>query len=90
MTWLSISYIPTMALCCAAAIPCGVDEKGMPFGIQVIGPRGSDRRVFAIAMALERALAADPATARPVPNLAPAPAKSAAKAPATKAKKASK
>lgn len=89
MTWLSISYIPTMALCCAAAIPCGVDEKGMPFGIQVIGPRGSDRRVFAIAMALERALAADPATARPIPNLAAGAAKPA-KAPATKAKKASK
>ena len=26
MRWLAITYAPTMALCCAAALPCGVDH----------------------------------------------------------------
>lgn len=68
MRWLALAYMPTMALCCSAAIPCGVDDKGLPFGIQVIGPRGSDLKVLRIAAALEEAMAGDPETARPVPD----------------------
>ena len=30
MRWLAITYAPTMALACAAALPCGVDHAGMP------------------------------------------------------------
>jgi Asp-tRNA(Asn)/Glu-tRNA(Gln) amidotransferase A subunit family amidase len=67
MHWLAITYAPTMALCCAAAIPCGVDHAGLPFGIQVIGPNGADARVLEIAHALEQALATDRETARPLP-----------------------
>jgi Asp-tRNA(Asn)/Glu-tRNA(Gln) amidotransferase A subunit family amidase len=78
MRWLAISYAPTMALCCAAAIPCGLDHKGMPFGIQVIGPKGRDRTVLEVALALETVFAGEAATRRPVPPLAtgarPAPA----------------
>jgi amidase len=68
MRWLALAYMPTMALCCSAAIPCGRDDKGLPFGIQIIGPRGSDLKVLSIAAALEAAMAGDPATARPVPD----------------------
>jgi Asp-tRNA(Asn)/Glu-tRNA(Gln) amidotransferase A subunit family amidase len=70
MRWLAITYAPTVALCCAAAIPCGRDHAGLPFGLQVIGPNGADARVLQVAHALEQALAADPVTARPVPELA--------------------
>jgi amidase len=70
MRWLAITYAPTTALCCAAAIPCGRDHAGLPFGIQVIGPNGADARVLEVAHALEQALAADSATARPVPEVA--------------------
>jgi amidase len=70
MRWLAITYAPTMALCCAAAIPCGVDHAGMPFGLQVIGPTGGDARVLEVAHALEQVLAQDKATARPLPDLA--------------------
>jgi Asp-tRNA(Asn)/Glu-tRNA(Gln) amidotransferase A subunit family amidase len=76
MRWLAITYAPTTALCCAAAIPCGLDHAGMPFGIQVIGPNGADARVLEVAHALEQVLAADRETARPVPGLV----KSAARA----------
>ena len=67
MRWLALSYAPTMALCCAAAVPCGLDHKGMPFGLQVIGPKGSDLQVLQVALALEQAMA-DTAMARPVPK----------------------
>ena len=70
MRWLAITYAPTMALCCAAALPCGVDHRGMPFGIQVIGPNGADARVLQVAHALEQVLSGDKATARPVPDAA--------------------
>jgi len=69
MRWLALAYAPTMALCCSCAIPCGLDDRGLPFGIQIIGPRGSDLRVLEIAAALEEAMASDPATARPIPDL---------------------
>ncbi|MGI9421869.1 MAG: amidase, partial [Hyphomicrobiaceae bacterium] len=57
MRWLAITYAPTMALACAAVLPCGVDDQGMPFGIQVIGPNGSDGLVLEVAYALEQVLA---------------------------------
>jgi len=69
MRWLAITYAPTMALCCAAAIPCGVDYAGLPFGLQVIGPNGRDALVLEAAHALEQVLAADKETARPLPPL---------------------
>jgi len=64
--WLALAYIPTMALCCSCAIPCGRDHKGLPFGIQLIGSRGSDLKVLSMALALEEAMASDAETARPV------------------------
>jgi len=69
MRWLALSYAPTMAMACGCVLPCGVDEHGMPFGIQVLGAPGRDRQVLEIAAALERVLAANPETARPVPDL---------------------
>jgi amidase len=68
MRWLAIAYAPTMALCCAAVVPCGLDHEGMPFGLQIFGPRGSDVRVLEVALALEQAMAGTD-MARPVPKL---------------------
>ena len=81
MHWLALAYAPTMALCCSLALPCGRDENGLPFGIQIIGPRGHDRRVLEVALALEQMLAGDSETCRPIPE----PVIAAAKAPAKKA-----
>lgn len=69
MRWLALAYAPTTALCCACVLPCGVDHCGMPLGLQIVGPNGSDARVLAIAHALEAVLAQDPATRRPLPNV---------------------
>lgn len=69
MRWLAITYGLTTAIPAAAVIPCGVDHAGMPFGIQVVGPNGSDALVLSVAHALEQVLAENPATARPIPDL---------------------
>jgi Asp-tRNA(Asn)/Glu-tRNA(Gln) amidotransferase A subunit family amidase len=69
MRWLAITYAPTMALACAAVIPCGLDHSGMPFGLQVVGPNGADALVLEVAHALEQVLAMSKETARPVPDL---------------------
>jgi Asp-tRNA(Asn)/Glu-tRNA(Gln) amidotransferase A subunit family amidase len=70
MRWLAISYAPTMAMACSAVIPCGVDHKGMPFGLQVMAPNGKDALVLAVAHALEQYFADKADLTRPVPDLA--------------------
>jgi amidase len=68
--WLALAYGVTLAGNPALSLPVGVDEAGMPFGLQIVGPRGGDAIVLAVAAALESALAADPVMRRPVPDLA--------------------
>lgn len=65
MRWLAITYALTTALPVACCVLYGLDRQGMPFGLQVVGPNGSDQRVLQIATSLEHVLAADPHTRRP-------------------------
>ncbi|MBT6094601.1 MAG: amidase [Rhodospirillaceae bacterium] len=51
------------------AVPCGVDHLGLPFGVQIVGPKRSDKFLLEAAAALEDHLQTMPATARPLPNL---------------------
>lgn len=53
----------------ALSLPCGTDEHGMPFGLQVLGPLFGDGKLMAAANAIEQAFAADPTLARPRPDL---------------------
>jgi amidase len=68
--WLALAYGVTLAGHPALSLPLGVDEAGLPFGLQIVGPRGGDAIVLAVAAALEAAFAADPVMRRPVPDLA--------------------
>ncbi|GAV35901.1 acylamidase [Roseomonas sp. TAS13] len=68
--WLALAYAATLVGHPAISLPVGLDHRGMPFGLQIVGPRGGDAKVLAVAAALERLLAGDPRTARPVPDLA--------------------
>ncbi len=68
MSWYSITYLLSLALPAVVSLPCGLDHQGMPFGIQVVGPMGSDARVLAVAAALEGELARHPQTRRAVPR----------------------
>jgi amidase len=68
--WLALAYAVTLPGHPALSLPVGVDRNGMPFGLQVVGPRGGDAFVLSVAAELEAQLAGDPRTARPVPDLA--------------------
>lgn len=67
--WLALAYAVTIVGHPAISIPVGRDDFDMPFGLQIVGPRGGDAKVLAVAAALEEALADNPLTARPVPDL---------------------
>ena len=67
--WLALAYAVTLAGHPALSLPLGTDEAGLPFGLQIVGPRGGDARVLAVAGAIEAAFAGDPALCRPVPDL---------------------
>ncbi len=68
--WLALAYAVTLAGHPAISLPVGLDRNGMPFGLQIVGPRGGDALVLSAAAALEALLAGDPRTARPLPDLA--------------------
>lgn len=67
--WLALAYAVTLAGHPALSLPLGRDRAGMPFGLQIVGPRGGDRLVLGVAAALEAMLADDPRTARPAPDI---------------------
>jgi len=67
--WLALAYAVTLAGNPAISLPLGVDEAGLPFGLQIVGPRGGDAFVLGVAAAVEAACANDPALRRPVPDL---------------------
>lgn len=68
--WLGLTYVVTLATNPALSLPCGRDELGMPFGLQLIGPLQGDARLLGMAKALESAWAHDPALQRPRPDVA--------------------
>jgi amidase len=68
--WLAMAYAVTTVGHPAISLPVGLDRNGMPFGLQIVGPRGGDAKVLAVAAALEKLLAGDPRTARPLPDIA--------------------
>ncbi|SMF64186.1 Asp-tRNAAsn/Glu-tRNAGln amidotransferase A subunit [Tistlia consotensis] len=67
--WLALTYGLTLTAHPVISLPCGLDPTGTPFGIQLCGKRGGDRRLLALAAALEAHLAALPGLGRPLPDL---------------------
>jgi len=68
--WLAMAYAVTVVGHPALSLPVGLDRNGMPFGLQIVGPRGGDALVLRVAAALEAMLADDPRTSRPLPDMA--------------------
>ncbi len=67
--WLALAYAVTNVGHPAISLPLGRDHAGMPFGLQIVGPRGGDRLVLAVAQALEARYVKTPDMARPVPDI---------------------
>ena len=69
MAWLALSASLTVVGHPVTALPCGLDRRGTPFGVQLVGPMYGDRRLLSIAAALEAVFARDAEMRRPVPDL---------------------
>jgi len=70
MAWLALTASLTVVGHPVTALPCGLDQHGTPFGVQVVGPMYQDHRSLSVAAALETVFAQDPETTRPVPDFA--------------------
>ncbi|MBD3679451.1 MAG: amidase [Rhodobacteraceae bacterium] len=67
--WLGLAYASTIAGHPSISIPCGVDEDGLPFGLQIIGQRHEDRRLLAAAAEVEAVIASASGLGHPRPDL---------------------
>ena len=68
--WLANAYAVTLPGHPAISLPMGLDRAGLPFGMQIVGARGADAKVIAVAAAIEASVAGDATLSRPVPDLA--------------------
>jgi Asp-tRNA(Asn)/Glu-tRNA(Gln) amidotransferase A subunit family amidase len=69
--WLSLTYMVTLATNPAVSLPCGRDEAGMPFGLQMVGPLHHDARLLGMALALEQWGKTQIGWGRPRPDMGP-------------------
>lgn len=67
--WLALTYRGSLTGGPAITIPAGRDPKGMPFGLQILGPVRGDAALLSLAKSIETQFAQDPDTARPRPNV---------------------
>jgi Asp-tRNA(Asn)/Glu-tRNA(Gln) amidotransferase A subunit family amidase len=67
--WLALTYVVTLATLPALSLPCGVDDAGMPFGLQVVGRFRGDLELLSAAAAMEQAFAQAADLRRPRPAL---------------------
>ncbi len=67
--WLAPTYFITIVNNPAISLPAGVDHKGMPFGLQVIGRLREDGALLSAANAMEQAFSRIDALKRPRPDL---------------------
>ncbi len=56
-----LTALASLAACPAVSIPMGTLPDGMPIGLQLVGPRGSDLRLLELAAVCAAALDAEPA-----------------------------
>ena len=68
--WIALTYLVTLVTNPVISLPCGVDEHGMPFGLQVTGRFRGDSDLLNAAEAMEQAFANIPSLGRPRPDLA--------------------
>jgi amidase len=55
LDWMRSAYLITVTGCPAISVPAGFTADGLPVGIQLVGPHGSDRRLLEIAAGFEGA-----------------------------------
>lgn len=68
ISWVAITYMVTLVGHPVLVLPCGLDDKGLPFGIQLVGRKGRDRDLLQIGLAVEEAMSGEPALRRCPPE----------------------
>ena len=56
MDWLRFAFLSTTTNLPAISVPAGLDAKGMPVGLQLIGPPRGEAKLLAVARAVEMAV----------------------------------
>lgn len=56
LDWMRSAYLITVTGCPAISVPAGHTPDGLPIGIQLVGPAGSERRLLEIAAGVESTL----------------------------------
>jgi aspartyl-tRNA(Asn)/glutamyl-tRNA(Gln) amidotransferase subunit A len=56
LNWSPFTYPFNLTQQPAASVPVGLSSRGLPIGLQIVGPRGADALVLRAARALEQAL----------------------------------
>ena len=69
LRWEAIAYGVTMMASPAVVIPCGLGPGNLPFGLQIVGPRGRDAWLLDVAHTLENCFAATEGLGRPRPDV---------------------
>lgn len=70
ISWIAITYGLTLVGHPVLVLPCGLDDEGLPFGLQIVGRRGGDAELLRLGLALEEAFSGSEALRRPLPDLA--------------------
>ncbi len=70
ISWIAITYAITLTGCPVLVMPCGLDAKGLPFAVQIVGKPWREAELLALGESLEEALAHLPHCRRPRPDLA--------------------
>ncbi|RLV50874.1 amidase [Nocardioides mangrovicus] len=55
LAWMRSAYVITTTGCPAISVPAGFTRDGLPVGLQLVGPHGSERRLLEIAAGFESA-----------------------------------
>ncbi len=58
LDWMRSAYAITVTGCPALSLPVGRTRRGLPVGVQLVAPHGSDRALLEVAQAFEDAIAA--------------------------------
>jgi Asp-tRNA(Asn)/Glu-tRNA(Gln) amidotransferase A subunit family amidase len=66
MSWLGLSSSLTVVGHPVVAIPCGLDQQGTPFGLQLVGRPFEDARLLGMAQAIETAFSKIPSLTKPL------------------------
>jgi amidase len=52
--WFAPTFLLSLTGLPVASVPCGVDERGLPVGIQVVGRPNDEETVLALAAEIQR------------------------------------